>query len=98
MKKLPWVDIEEKIFSVKFYVDEEVSHLQLKDKEKCKECLNHPCLDFCPAGVYSLDKQGYIQISYQSCLECGSCRVGCPFKNIAWKYPRGGMGLAYKFG
>jgi ferredoxin like protein len=48
--------------------------------------------------VYQLDRQGQVMVGYQACVECGSCRVGCPFNNIGWALPRGGYGVAYKFG
>ena len=32
------------------------------------------------------------------CIECGTCRILCPYYNVSWKYPRGGFGVAYKFG
>jgi len=37
-------------------------------------------------------------VSFNACLECGACRVGCPFKNIGWRYPRGEFGVTYKNG
>jgi len=37
-------------------------------------------------------------VSDQACLKCGSCRVGCPFRNISWALPRGGYGVADKLG
>jgi ferredoxin like protein len=49
-------------------------------------------------NVYRLDGDGKIAVGYQACVECGSCRVGCPFLNIGWALPRGGFGVAYKFG
>lgn len=92
------VNIDEKISSVKFFVDEEYPHLRIKDEKVCLKCNEKPCLNFCPAGVYRLTEEGSILISYQACLECGSCRIGCPFENIIWSYPRGGFGVNYKFG
>ncbi|MFN3406314.1 MAG: ferredoxin family protein [Caldimicrobium sp.] len=92
------VNIDEKIGSVKFYVDEKYPHLKIKNTEICKGCEKKPCLNFCPAGVYRLEEENKILISYQACLECGSCRVGCPFSNIVWDYPRSGFGVNYKFG
>ncbi len=91
-------NIDEKIGSVKFYVDEAFSHLKIKDEKSCFACREKPCLNFCPANVYRLGEGERILIVYQACLECGSCRVGCPFKNILWDYPRGGFGVNYKFG
>lgn len=92
------VNIDEKIGSVKFYVDESYAHLRIKDEAICYKCKDKPCLYFCPAGVYRLGEGKKILISHQACLECGSCRVGCPFKNILWNYPKGGFGVNYKFG
>ncbi|SDX25660.1 ferredoxin like protein [Thiocapsa roseopersicina] len=37
-------------------------------------------------------------VGYQACLECGSCRVGCPFLNIGWALSLCGYGVAYKLG
>lgn len=92
------INIDEKISSVKFFVDEEFPHLRVKNHDLCLQCGEKFCLNFCPAGVYRLDSQGRIIVGYQACLECGSCRVGCPSRNIEWSYPRGGYGVNYKFG
>lgn len=98
MKPLPKVNIDDRIFTLKYYVDEEYAHLKIRDPRVCKACLEKPCLSFCPAGVYRLDRRGEITVGYQACVECGSCRVACPYLNIEWDYPRGGYGVAYKFG
>ncbi len=90
--------IEDKIFTLKFYVDEENSHLKIKDSKIClRKCKEKFCLYFCPAGVYKLEDEK-ILVNYQACLECGSCRKGCPFGNIEWSYPKSGYGVCYKFG
>jgi ferredoxin like protein len=39
-----------------------------------------------------------ISINYEGCLECGSCRIGCPHLNIEWRFPTGGYGIRHKFG
>ncbi len=98
MKPLPRVNLDDKIFTLKYYVDEDYAHLRIRDEEVCRRCPTRPCLSFCPAGVYRLDRSGGITVSYQACVECGSCRVACPYANIEWNYPRGGFGVAYKFG
>jgi ferredoxin like protein len=95
---LPHVDVDDLIASVKYYVDEDFAHLWIKDHAVCQRCQAKPCLAFCPVGVYRLDRQGRVMVGYQACVECGSCRVGCPFLNIGWALPRGGYGVAYKFG
>ncbi len=95
---LPTVYVDDMLMSLKYFVDEEQAHLWIKDHAVCARCQYKPCLYFCPVGVYTLAKDGKIQVSYQACVECGSCRVGCPYSNIGWKLPRGGYGVAYKFG
>lgn len=96
---IPQANVDDKLLSVKFYVDESVAHLWIKDQNRCLTCADAPCLYFCPAGVYRRDAEdGKTIVSYQSCVECGSCRVGCPESNIGWRLPRGGYGVAYKLG
>ncbi len=95
---LPEVYIDDILMSIKYYIDEHQSHLQIISPEVCVRCKNKACLYFCPVGAYQEQASGQIQIAYQSCIECGSCRLMCPHKNVSWKYPRGGFGVAYKFG
>jgi ferredoxin like protein len=95
---LPAVNVDDMIVSIKYYVDEAFAHIQIKDQAVCAHCQKKPCLDFCPAHVFSLDGQGRVIVGYQACLECGSCRIGCPFHNVDWRLPAGGYGVAYKFG
>lgn len=91
--------IEDRLFTVKF-VPDEVSHLEIKDSRVCREeCLHKPCTTFCPARVYQWDElEKVITVGYEGCFECGACRVGCPYLNISWRYPRGGYGVSYRFG
>ena len=91
------VKVEDKLFLDRFNVDEE-SHLRLLEPDVCFEwCDDQPCLYICPANVYKLDGDR-ISVNYEGCLECGSCRVGCPHCNIEWRFPRGGYGIRHKFG
>ena len=91
-------NVDDLLVSLKYYVDEDFAHIKIADHKVCSECAEQPCLHFCPAGVFSADRVGKILVSYQGCVECGSCRIGCPFQNIDWELPRGGYGVAYKFG
>jgi ferredoxin like protein len=95
---LPQVNVDDMVAALKYYVDEDFAHLRIKDRQVCAQCQDKPCLHFCPVGVYQLDRQGQVMVGYQACVECGSCRIGCPFNNIDWALPRGGYGVAYKFG
>ncbi|MBN1262206.1 MAG: 4Fe-4S dicluster domain-containing protein [Anaerolineae bacterium] len=95
---LPDVYVDDLLVTIKYFVDEEHAHLWIEDHEVCARCRHKPCLYFCPVNVYTLGHDGKIQVAYQACVECGSCRVGCPYSNIGWTLPRGGYGVAYKFG
>jgi ferredoxin like protein len=35
---------------------------------------------------------------YAGCLECGTCRIVCFKKAIAWNHPEGGFGVEYRYG
>jgi ferredoxin like protein len=96
-KEVPRVYIDDVLMTLKYFVDEENAHLRIISQEVCAQC-DKPCLHFCPVGVYRLDEMGKIQVAYQACVECGSCRLMCPPYNLEWRLPRGGFGVAYKFG
>ncbi len=95
---LPTVYVDDMLMSLKYYVDEHATHLHILFPEVCASCESKGCLYFCPVGAYQEEESGKIQIAYQSCIECGSCRLMCPHHNVDWKYPRGGYGVSYKFG
>ncbi|GIM44909.1 ferredoxin [Collibacillus ludicampi] len=88
--------IEDKLFTIRFKVDEN-SHLIIKDQEVCKNCATKECNYFCPADVYHWEG-AYTSVAFENCIECGTCRIGCPTYNIEWVYPKGGHGITYKFG
>ena len=89
--------LEDKLFLDRFRVDTE-SHLKIIDGDRClKECKDKPCVNFCPANVYRWEADR-VSVNYEGCLECGSCRIACPYLNIEWRFPRGGYGISHKFG
>ncbi|MCX7571559.1 4Fe-4S dicluster domain-containing protein [Tumebacillus sp. DT12] len=88
--------IEEKLFTIRYKVDD-ISHLIIKDQEVCMKCETKECNDFCPADVYSW-RDLTTHVAFENCIECGTCRIGCPTYNIEWVYPKGGYGITYKFG
>ena len=94
---LPDVYVDDLLMSLKYFTDEQETHLQLIDPEACVSC-DQPCVYFCPVGAYQRQEDGHVVVATQSCIECGSCRLMCPRNNVNWKYPRGGFGVAYKFG
>ncbi len=63
------------------------------------ECENKPCVTICPAKVYEWEpEQKKVMLAYENCIECGACRMLCPFDNIECDWPGGGHGIKYKFG
>lgn len=95
--QLPQVYIDDVLMSLKYFVDEHDPHIVIVNPEACLTCENKGCLYFCPVGAYREQPDGHVILAYQSCIECGSCRLMCP-EHIRWKLPRGGHGVAYKFG
>ncbi|AIY86733.1 MULTISPECIES: ferredoxin family protein [unclassified Thermotoga] len=90
--------IEDKLYLNRYRTDEENPHLKIKDESICAErCSDRPCVSCCPADVYEWTESG-MEVKFEGCLECGTCRIVCPFGNIEWKYPRGNYGVLYKFG
>jgi ferredoxin like protein len=89
------VRLEEKLYLLKFNPDRE-THLRPRE-EDCRRCPDRPCTHFCPAQVYRWEEDK-LAVSYENCLECGSCRVGCRFGSVDWRFPRGGFGVSYRFG
>src|SRR5512145_1506596 len=92
--QLPEVCVDDMLMSLKYFVDEGFAHLSIKSQAVCMQCQYKPCLSFCPVRVYTAQADGQVQVGYQACVECGSCRIGCTFANIDWKLPRGGYGVA----
>ncbi len=103
------MDIEKKLINVKYNTDE-CSHLIL-NQEICKVCEDRVCLNICPANVYKENVSGQnaennsenngtidcITVEYENCLECGACKIACPYGAIDWRYPKAGCGVIYKF-
>jgi len=94
------MNIEDKLFLDGIKPDETRSHLKIIDVavclEKCGE-RGRPCTVVCPAQVYTWEGTQTV-VAYNNCMECGACRIVCPFGNIEWDYPRGGFGISYKTG
>ncbi|MBI2873907.1 MAG: 4Fe-4S dicluster domain-containing protein [Firmicutes bacterium] len=88
--------LEDKLFLVAFNVDKE-PHLKLKDKAVCAACKAKPCLYICPVENYTLQGEEVV-LSWEGCLECGTCRIVCPHDAIDWKYPLGGYGVNFRNG
>jgi ferredoxin like protein len=92
------VNVEQKLFQNRYLVDGGRPHIQVKEHEK-PSALLLSLTRVCPAGCYAKNETGQVEVSVDGCVECGTCRVLCgPSGEITWNYPRGGFGVAYKFG
>ena len=88
------MNLDEKLFTVRRKPLKE-SHIKI-DPELCLSCLKRACTYVCPAGVYEWNEiDGRIDISYENCLECGTCRVACAMGSIEWSNPVWGAGVSY---
>jgi ferredoxin like protein len=86
----------DKLYKVKYKTDG-TSHLNVKDQAVCNRCEDKPCIPRCPAQVYEWEED-HLMVAYENCVECGVCKIVCPYDNIDWEYPRGGFGVVWKFG
>ena len=86
------MDIEEKLFLTKFRPDTE-SHIEV-NQNICVLCKGKECTKFCPANVFALSAvDEKLIVSYENCLECGACKIGCPYGAIRYSQPQAGCGL-----
>ena len=87
--------IQDKLATIRYNCDSK-AHLVV-DSAKCEKCKDKPCTKICPAAVYEQDVHlNEITVQYENCLECGACRVVCPFGAISWEYPSAGCGVILK--
>jgi len=89
------ISLEDKLFLDDFKVDKK-AHLKI-DTSLCRKCRDKPCLFVCPVGNYQREN-GVVSLSWEGCLECGTCRLACPYGAIDWNYPQGGFGVKYRYG
>lgn len=90
--------IEAKLYLDRFQADE-VSHIRIIDQDTCRRCPEKWCNYLCPSAVYEYDAgEDRNLVSYEGCVECGTCRIGCPYRNIDWRFPRGGFGIQHRLG
>jgi ferredoxin like protein len=91
------MNIEAKLGLDVFKIDTE-SHITINQEVCQAECQIRYCLHVCPANLYTLNRQGEIQVEYEGCLECGTCFIACSHEALTWYYPRAGYGVQYRFG
>ncbi|MDD2876968.1 MAG: ferredoxin family protein [Acidiphilium sp.] len=90
--------VEEKLFQNRYLVDAGRSHIKVRPHTTPSKALLSLTYT-CPAGCYSVNDKGQVEITSDGCLECGTCRiVTAKTGEVEWNYPRGGFGVLYKFG
>ena len=57
--------LDDRLYTVKYEVDEENSHLAVIDPETCVGCEMKPCISKCPAEVYRwLEEEQILEIAF----------------------------------
>jgi ferredoxin like protein len=98
MSAMSNVRVEEKLYQNRYVVDAGRGHIKIAPHDKPSANLM-AMITLCPAGCYSLNEAGKMEIATDGCFECGTCRVLCePSGEVEWNYPRGGYGVLFKFG
>lgn len=90
-------------FSGTEHEEDQPCHLKIQDRLKCsRQCFGKygaPCIKFCPATVYNIEKpadtEGTIRIDAANCLHCKTCEIKDPLRNIKWTAPEAGGGPKY---
>lgn len=82
----------EKLYKKTFCPDIE-SHIKV-NPDICRICIRKECTKFCPSQVFIWAKyDDKLIISYENCLECGACKMGCPYEAIKYTSPNAGYGV-----
>jgi ferredoxin like protein len=87
--------MEDKLGLDKFKAFEK-THLKIKQGADAHKVVED-VLFICPAKVYTLNDKGEAIVSFENCLECGTCRVAAP-DDVEWEYPQGGFGVTFRYG
>lgn len=73
------------------------AHIQLRENLSEEQILL--LQKICPAGLFTPDSAGRVNVHFQGCLECGCCRLlAGPSTLAGWHYPPSGAGLTLRFG
>lgn len=92
------IRVEEKLYQNRYVVDAGRPHIRVVAHEKPSPMLL-ALTKACPAGCYTLNEAGQVDVIPDGCFECGTCRVLCEASGeLEWNYPRGGFGVLFKFG
>jgi electron-transferring-flavoprotein dehydrogenase len=91
-------------YSQSTHEEDQPPHLKIKDLDicytKCAKEFQNPCVRFCPASVYEMEKdeetgQLTMKLNFSNCVHCKTCDIKDPYENITWVPPEGGGGPKY---
>jgi electron-transferring-flavoprotein dehydrogenase len=89
-------------FSGTRHEEDQPSHLLVHTEvchSICGREYGHPCIRFCPAGVYEMVPGAdgpRLQINASNCVHCKTCDIMDPYQVITWVPPEGGGGPRYE--
>jgi ferredoxin like protein len=90
--------VEEKLYQNRYLVDPGKPHIAVTPHEVPSANLS-AMTQICPAGCYTTNAAGQVEVVPDGCMECGTCRILLEATGeISWNYPRGGYGVLFKFG
>ena len=72
-------------------------HIKIKVGKEKDPLLKRAIL-VCPAGLYTENALGEVELSIDGCLECGTCRIACGTEVLEWNYPNSACGVQFRFG
>jgi ferredoxin like protein len=81
-----------------FDIDDGGSHILVNQESCASRSLGPLLVAVCPAGVYSLNGVGQVDVEYAACLECGTCFAAVPEGTLSWHYPSGSCGISFREG
>ena len=85
--------IDDKLALNLFHVAKD-PHLKI-DQAICRTCPHKACTYVCPVENYVIEGEDVV-LSWEGCLECGTCRIVCDQGSLEWDYPQGGCGILYR--
>lgn len=85
--------LEDKLGLLTYSIDK-IPHIVV-DTNKCETCAVKPCVSGCPAGCFTIESEK-LHFQYEDCIECGTCKIVCPYGAVDWNYPRGTFGVVFR--
>ena len=81
------MNLNERLYRIRYRIHSGNPHLSL-DEGICENCVEKDCLNICPVDNFIIE-EGHVILQWEDCVECGACRIACPYGSIRWNYPNG---------